>query len=187
MKLKLLGGYIMNNISEAKARNILISDDGRFKYSISKNREWGEWVAKAYVDGKYDEGKTIYETDEEACLGSAKADMDRYNKLHPKNKNITEASDYSELDRFFCGKPQLSGRTLSEKNMNYRKILLEKKLDLDVDTPEAAVKIIRDAIDAYYESSSELKGAWQDKGAGRPWKIIAQGLEKALSHIEKNL
>jgi hypothetical protein len=64
-------------------RDIFISDDGALKYSVSKSYETDEWVAKAYVNGKYDEGKTIYETDRESAVGSAKYEMTRWNKLHP--------------------------------------------------------------------------------------------------------
>ena len=85
--------YESSAVTEGRAAEglILHSDDGRFKYSVSKNRETGEWVAKAYLDGKYDEGKTIYETDKEAALASAKADMVRWNKLNSGTK--TEAAE----------------------------------------------------------------------------------------------
>lgn len=57
-------------------------------------------------------------------------------------------------------------------------------LDLDVDVPDEVPKVLRAAAEQYQESASELDGAWQDKGAGRPWRTIAKILEWAASKIE---
>ena len=47
--------------------------------------------------------------------------------------------------------------------------------------------VLRAAAEAYYESASELESAWQDRGAGRPWEIIARILEKAADKIEEEI
>lgn len=68
------------------ARPIFKSLDGRLKYSISKNED-DEWVAKAYVDGKYNEPKTIYSEDKEESISNAKDGIERWNKLTDEQKD----------------------------------------------------------------------------------------------------
>jgi len=60
-------------------------------------------------------------------------------------------------------------------------------LDLDVDAPDQVVPVLRAAAEVYQESSSELQSAWQDKSAGRPWRVIARILEQAADKIESAL
>ncbi len=62
-----------------------------------------------------------------------------------------------------------------------------RDLDLDVDAPDNVSQVLRDAAEAYYESASELESAWQDKGAGRPWTVIAKILERAADQIDKKI
>lgn len=64
---------------------------------------------------------------------------------------------------------------------------MDDKLNLDVDAPDKVTEVLGRAIGAYLESSSELESAWQDKGAGKPWVIIAQELDKTISRIDKRL
>ncbi len=61
------------------------------------------------------------------------------------------------------------------------------KLDLDVDTPEKALEVLGRAVDAFYESAVDLEASWQDKSAGRPWRIIAKEIEAAIARIERKL
>jgi len=60
-------------------------------------------------------------------------------------------------------------------------------LDLNVDAPDKVPHVLREAAQAYYESEGELATAWQDKGAGKPWGIIAKILEKAADQIERKI
>jgi len=110
---------VKENIEEA-VRPIFTSEDGRFKYSITKNVETGEWVAKAYVDGKYDEDKTIYETDKEAAIASAQADMKRWNELHKSLKEDAENDDYFEKGDVLkvSGYTSAKGKGLSYNSMD---------------------------------------------------------------------
>jgi len=62
---------------------------------------------------------------------------------------------------------------------------MPKNLDLDVDAPDKVSRILRNAAEAYYDSSSELEAAWQDREAGRPWEKIAKILEAAADKIDK--
>ena len=61
---------------------------------------------------------------------------------------------------------------------------MAKNMDLDVEAPDQVAAVLRNAAQAYYESASELEAAWQDRGAGRPWEIIAKILERAAAQIE---
>lgn len=60
-------------------------------------------------------------------------------------------------------------------------------LDLDVDSPEKVIPVLRRAIEAFYDSAVELESAWQDRSAGKPWIVIAKELEKAANNIEKKI
>ncbi len=62
-----------------------------------------------------------------------------------------------------------------------------ESLDLDAGAPDEVPRILRTAAQRYYESASELESAWQDKGAGRPWRIIAKVLEQAADRIEDKI
>jgi hypothetical protein len=59
--------------------------------------------------------------------------------------------------------------------------------DLDVDVPEKVSGILRCVAQAYYESSSELQSAWQDRYAGQEWIIIAKELERCATRIDAKL
>ncbi len=59
--------------------------------------------------------------------------------------------------------------------------------NLDVDTPEKVVLVLRAAAQAYRESEIELQEAWQDENAGKEWLQIARILEKAANRIENLL
>jgi hypothetical protein len=62
-----------------------------------------------------------------------------------------------------------------------------RTVDLNVASPEEVPTILYRAAEYYYESASELALAWQDRGAGKPWLMIARILEAAAEKIEKNL
>lgn len=64
---------------------------------------------------------------------------------------------------------------------------LSKNFDLDVDAPNKVPLTLRRAADSFYESAADLTAAWRDKGAGRPWDIIAKELEAAADRIDKKL
>jgi phosphoglycolate phosphatase-like HAD superfamily hydrolase len=59
--------------------------------------------------------------------------------------------------------------------------------DLDVDSPEKIVRVLQRASDAFHDSASELSASWQDKGAGRPWTVVAEELERASVKITQRL
>lgn len=59
------------------------------------------------------------------------------------------------------------------------------KLDLDVDAPDEVATVLLNAVESYYESAVELRSAWQDESAGRPWEKIAKILEVAAYKIQK--
>lgn len=59
--------------------------------------------------------------------------------------------------------------------------------DLNVADPEQVAGILRNAAQAAYEAAGELESAWQDKSAGRPWKIVARELERCAFRIEERL
>jgi hypothetical protein len=62
-----------------------------------------------------------------------------------------------------------------------------RNLDLDVDSPDKVIGVLENAVDAFYESASELESAWQSKAAGRPWNVVARRLDKAARDIERDL
>ena len=35
------------------------------------------------------------------------------------------------------------------------------------------------------EASGELDSAWQDKNAGRPWRVLASGLDRLSDRLDK--
>jgi hypothetical protein len=53
------------------------------------------------------------------------------------------------------------------------------------DSPEAFIRALRRQADACYESASELRSAWQDRGAGMFWEVAARELEKLADKLEK--
>lgn len=63
----------------------------------------------------------------------------------------------------------------------------EDSLSLDVDAPDEVPAVMRAAAEQFYESAGELEADWQDKGAGRPWEIIAKILEAAADKIEEKI
>lgn len=58
-------------------------------------------------------------------------------------------------------------------------------IDLDVDTPEKVVSVLRGAAQTYYESAEDLSSSWQDPQAGKIWEKIAKILDKAADQIDK--
>ena len=64
---------------------------------------------------------------------------------------------------------------------------MEKRLSLDVESPDQVAAVLRAAAQAYYESRGELQAAWQDQQAGRDWSIIARELERAADRIDRKL
>jgi hypothetical protein len=64
---------------------------------------------------------------------------------------------------------------------------MDDDMNLDVDAPDEVSDVLRTAADKYYESAGELESSWQDKGAGRPWEIIAKILEHAADQIDKKV
>jgi hypothetical protein len=45
-----------------------VSPASGIKYVVKKNQEWQEWQVRAYVNGKYDEGKTYFAGDKEDAI-----------------------------------------------------------------------------------------------------------------------
>ncbi len=62
---------------------------------------------------------------------------------------------------------------------------MSKKTDLDVDSPEKVVTVLRQVVDDYYASGEELSSSWQSKQAGAIWIKIARILDSAVSKIEQ--
>ena len=60
------------------------------------------------------------------------------------------------------------------------------KLDLDVDSLDKVIVVLRNAVDAFYETAGELESAWGDPGAGKPWEQVAKILDRAITSMEKN-
>ena len=58
-------------------------------------------------------------------------------------------------------------------------------MDLDVDSPDEVVDVLRQAAQAYYEAESDLAETWQDDRAGKAWAKIAKILERAADQIDK--
>ena len=92
--------YMSQKLEEA-SRPIFISDDGRLKYSVIKNMEYSEWQARAYIDGKYNEAKTIFTGDGEEykqeAISGAQDGIKRWNALTPeqKEKDVTGSIKFS--------------------------------------------------------------------------------------------
>ena len=61
------------------------------------------------------------------------------------------------------------------------------KTDLDVDSPEKVIQVLRTTSQMYFDSASELQSAWQDKSAGKDWVMIGRILDTAADQIEKRL
>jgi hypothetical protein len=59
--------------------------------------------------------------------------------------------------------------------------------DLDVSAPDQVPNVLRQAAQAYRESSGELASAWQDTGAGAVWNDLARVLERAADSADKAL
>lgn len=57
----------------------------------------------------------------------------------------------------------------------------------DCASPEDVVVALRSAADAYHVSAGDLVGAWQDRGAGAPWSMIARELERCANRIASKL
>ena len=60
----------------------------------------------------------------------------------------------------------------------------QSDLNLDVASPAEALRVLRAARDTYADAASECTSNWQDEGAGKPWTILAQELDKAIDRIE---
>ena len=64
------------------------SPDG-VKYSVKKNSETGEWMVAAYVNGKFDDGKTYYTNDKADAVGT----LDHMRKSAEKKTESDVGSD----------------------------------------------------------------------------------------------
>jgi len=64
---------------------------------------------------------------------------------------------------------------------------MAKNLDLNVNSPFKVASILLATANAYDESSVELDSAWQDPNAGRPWRKIADILERAARQIDREI
>lgn len=61
------------------------------------------------------------------------------------------------------------------------------KLDLDVDAPRKVANVLRSASDRFAEDAERISADWQDRMAGRPWRMIARKLDAVAESIEKEL
>lgn len=79
------------DLEEAPLKPDFVSDDGRLAYKIVKDREWGEWLARAYLDGKYNEYKTAHESDDpegrNQVVYAAKAGIKNWNAMDDAAKD----------------------------------------------------------------------------------------------------
>lgn len=57
----------------------------------------------------------------------------------------------------------------------------------DPTAPDGVPDVLRAAANKMREQSAELNSAWQEGGAGRPWDMIADELERAATRITKRL
>ena len=77
-------------IEMAQLKPDFISDDGRLAYKLIKDREWGEWMAKAYIDGQFNDYKTARDSDDaegkNQVIYSAKAGIEIWNKMTDEQK-----------------------------------------------------------------------------------------------------
>jgi hypothetical protein len=61
----------------------------------------------------------------------------------------------------------------------------QKTLDFaDCETPEDAVRVLRNVAQKFEEDCSELQHAWQDRQAGIFWHKLAVRLEKLAAFAE---
>lgn len=64
----------------------------------------------------------------------------------------------------------------------------DKGTDLDApDSPDDVPHVLRNAADRMRAQAADLAASWQDKGAGRPWQMIAAELDRAAKRIEGRL
>ena len=63
---------------------------------------------------------------------------------------------------------------------------MPRNMNLDVDSPEKVLVVLRNAVDVYYDAAGDLESAWGDPGAGKPWEAIAKILDRAITSMEKN-
>jgi hypothetical protein len=61
----------------------------------------------------------------------------------------------------------------------------QQGFSLDVSDPEQVSQVLRNAVEIYYASASELESSWQEAKAGKPWSDIAKILEQASDAIDK--
>lgn len=65
--------------------------------------------------------------------------------------------------------------------------MTKSKLDLDVETPAAVARILREAADQFAADAANLDAAWQSKSAGRVWNRMARVLDHAATRCEQIL
>jgi len=59
-----------------------------------------------------------------------------------------------------------------------------RTLDINVSSPDQLAKVLRDAAQAYAESSFDLASTWQDENAGRIWRELAKILDTAANRAD---
>lgn len=57
----------------------------------------------------------------------------------------------------------------------------------DPAAPDGVPAVLRAAASKMREQAFELAAAWQDKGAGEPWLVVANELDRAASRIAKKV
>lgn len=57
----------------------------------------------------------------------------------------------------------------------------------DPAAPDGIPAVLRAAAAKMREQAFELDAAWQDRGAGEPWLIVANELDRAASRIAKKI
>lgn len=66
--------------------------------------------------------------------------------------------------------------------------MTKQTLDLgEPSAPDGIPDVLRAAAMQMREQASELQSSWQDKGAGQPWNMIADELERAATRITSKL
>ena len=60
-------------------------------------------------------------------------------------------------------------------------------LDLDVSSPDAVPRVLREAAERFACDASNLGAAWQSKTAGRVWNRFARELDRAATRCEQIL
>lgn len=63
----------------------------------------------------------------------------------------------------------------------------KSKFDLDVETPEAVARILREVAEQFACDAYTLNASWQSKSAGRVWNRMAKVLEQAATRCEQIL